>query len=263
MGFNGGVAWLLRSLAVLGVLAVLLGIGVAVAYGPLATTPEVSAAVDEAPLTEADPGSGAVAPDAMGTLPLEQRPVAAFLGDSISRGMTDPASGEVGEYSWFYGLVDDTVGVVRHGVTVAENGMSTAWMADQVSLALASSPDILIVHGGTNDVSGAVDPALVVANLERIRQAAVVSGVPMAVCTLPPRSEPEAEARAVAVNDALRAWAAASGVILLDTASALRDPVAGGWLPGYSTDGLHPTPEASLLMSAAAARTLRQIPLGV
>ena len=34
-------------------------------------------------------------------------------------------------------------------------------------------------------------------------------------------------------------------------------------LPGYTTDGLHPTPEAAALMSEAAAKALRAIPLGV
>ena len=258
------MAWVARSVAVLGALVVLLGISVAVATGPVTPTSAQPAAAQAAG-EPGDPGA-APAPNDIpdtGPVPWSERPIAAFLGDSISRGMTDPLTGVVGEYSWFYGLVDDTAGVVRHGITVAENGMSTSWMAGQVSAALAVGPDLLIVHGGTNDVSGAVEPATVIANLESIRQAAAFAGVPMAVCTLPPRSEPEAEARALAVNDALRAWAAASGVILLDTAAPLRDPVLGGWRSGYTTDGLHPTPEAARLMSDAAGEILRRIPLGV
>ncbi len=74
---------------------------------------------------------------------------------------------------------------------------------------------------------------------------------------------PAADARALAVNDAIRVWASANDVIVLDTAAPLRDPVLGGWLPGYTTDGLHPTPEAAALMSEAAAKALRGIPLGV
>ena len=196
-------------------------------------------------------------------IPLEQRPVATFLGDSITRGMTDPSTGVVGEHSWFYGLIDDTSGVVRWGGSVAENGMTTDWMVAQVWDALYPRPDLLIVHGGTNDVSGEITPPVVVNNLERIRLAAASIGVPMAVCTLPPRAEPAADARAIAVNEAIRVWASSNDVILLDTGTPLRDPVVGGWLPGYTTDGLHPTPQAARQMSEAAAEVLRGIPLGV
>ena len=208
------------------------------------------------------PSAGADEPEPQ-IIPLEQRPVARFLGDSITRGMTEPSSGVVGEHSWFYGLIDDTEGVVRYGGSVAENGMSTAWMAGQVWTALYPTPDILIVHGGTNDVSGEITPPVVVNNLERIRVAAASAGVPLAVCTVPPRADPAADARALAVNEAIREWASANDVIVLDTAAPLRDPVLGGWLPGYTTDGLHPTPEAAALMSDAAAKALRGIPLGV
>jgi len=189
--------------------------------------------------------------------------MAVFLGDSITRGATiDTTWGGVTEWSWFYRLLDDTDGVVTYGGMVAENGMTTSWMADQVFNALALGPDLLVVHGGTNDVSGEVDPAYVIANLQRIKDAADAVGVPVAVCTIPPRDDPAADARAMAVNDAIRSWAAAEGVILLDTGDILRDPL-GGWRSGYTNDGMHPTPEAAVLMARAAAEALRRIPLGV
>jgi len=198
-----------------------------------------------------------------GPIPMEERPVAVFLGDSITRGATvDTTWGSVTEWSWFYGLLDDTEGVVQYGGMVAENGKTTSWMAGQVYSALALSPEILIVHGGTNDVSGEVDPAYVVANLQRIKDVADSYGVPMAVCTLPPRADAAADARAIAVSDAIRVWAEQQGVILLDTGEPLRDPL-GGWRWGYSFDGLHPSPTAAALMAQAAAEALRRIPLGV
>lgn len=279
-GFNGGVTthaspvrsrarrWWGRVAAVFGLVAVLGLVSAALATGPLrqdvpaaaADFDSTSASADDTSLSAGAEAGAAVAPV---YVPYEQRPVAAFLGDSISRGMTEPTSGVVGEYSWFYGLVDPASGVVQHGGTTAENGRSTAWMAGQVWTALNPKPDILIVHGGTNDVSGEITPPVVINNLERIRLAAESVGVPLAVCTVPPRSDPMADARALAVNDAIRSWAELNDVIVLDTAAPLRDPFAGGWIPGYSTDGLHPTPAAALLMSRAAAETLRSIPLGV
>lgn len=269
--------WVLRALAALGVLAVLLGVGVAVATGPVTagaplatasasdTAPEPAALEGPQPLPTA---SGAVEQPATSVtgeaayIPYEERPTAVFIGDSITRGMTEPGSWDVEEHSWYYGLLDDTAGVVRFGGSVSEVGMTTSWMAGQVWNALAMSPDILIVLGGTNDISGEIDVDYVISNFQRIKDAADILGVPMAVGTVPPRSDPYADARAVLLNTALTAWAQREGVILLDTAAPLRDP-SGGWIYGYSGDGLHPTPEASRLMSEAAAMALRGIPLGV
>lgn len=267
-GFNGGVIWLWRGLAALAAVAVVLGIGLAAATGPVALAPRLAPGTG-APEPGASTGAESsglplpTAPAVTSPLPLEQRPVAVFLGDSITRGATvDPTWGDVTEWSWFYRLVDDTEGVVRYGGMVAENGMTSDWMAGQVFNALALGPDVLIVHGGTNDVSGEVDPSYVIGNLEEIKLAADAAGVALAVCTIPPRDDPAADARAVAVNAAIRTWAANEGVVLLDTGDALRDPL-GGWRSGYTNDGLHPTPEAAVLMARAAAEALRSIPLGV
>jgi lysophospholipase L1-like esterase len=261
------MTWVWRGLAAFAALLILIGAGIAAATGPTSIAPRFDAAVGVSSSAVADtspkplPTGGSVL--ASGPIPLEERPVAVFLGDSITRGATvDTTWGEVTEWSWFYRLVDDTDGVVKYGGMVAENGMTTSWMADQADAALALGPELLVVHGGTNDVSGEVDPALVVGNLQRIKDAADVAGVPMAVCTLPPRDDPMADARAIAVSNAIRVWAEQEGVIFLDTGAPLRDPL-GGWRDGYTNDGLHPTPEAAVLMARAASEALRQIPLGV
>lgn len=259
--------WWGRSAAVVGLVIIFAALSVVAATGPMRWDVPIAAATSQTASDSADGDVlGAESDDLQVPpvyVPYESRPVAVFLGDSISRGMTEPTSGVVGEYSWFFGLVDPETGVVRHGGTTAENGRSTAWMAGQVWNVLYPKPDILIVHGGTNDVSGEITPPVVINNLERIRVAAASAGVPLAVCTVPPRADPAADARALEVNAAIRSWAALNDVIVLDTAAPLRDPFAGGWIPGYSTDGLHPTPSAALLMSRAAAETLRSIPLGV
>lgn len=259
--------WAIRGVAALGALLVLLGVSVAVASGPIAqeATPiaQVEVVASPSPTAQLPLPSTSPTPLAAPTfVPVEERPRALFLGDSITRGMTEPSSGQVGDYSWFFGLVDDSSGVLRYGGTIAENGMMTSWMVGQAYEAVALQPDLLVVHGGTNDISGEVEPAAVIANLQQIKDIADAAGVPLAVCTLPPRSDPEADARAVAVNAVLVVWAAEQGVILLDTAAPLRDPL-GGWREGLTTDGLHPTPEAVLLMSQAAAAALRAVPPGV
>lgn len=271
-GFNRAVtsisAWSWRVAAVVVVGLILLIAGVATATG---STPrsaqQQSAGPDGAVAVPAPVSPDPAVPDAGVDLteyvPSEQRPLTAFLGDSITRGMTDTSTGVVGEHSWFFGLLDDTTGSVRLTSVIAENGMSTSWMAGQVWSTMYPTPDLLIVHGGTNDVSGEITPPVVTNNLEQIRLATESVGVALAVCTLPPRSEAAADARVLAVNAAIIEWAAQNDVIVLDTGSPLRDPVMGGWISGYTTDGLHPTPQAAELMSEAAAKTLRQIPLGV
>ena len=181
--------WVWRGLAAIAGLLVVLGIGIAAATGPISSapsleTPSASGSAAPTPLTGPLP-TGSAEPGVAAYVAPEDRPVAVFLGDSITRGGTvDTTWGGVTDLSWFYRLVDDTEGVVRYGGMVAENGMSSTWMAGQVYNALALSPDILIVHGGTNDVSGDVDPALVVGNLQTIKAAADAAGVPMAVCTM-------------------------------------------------------------------------------
>ena len=275
--FNGEVDWSLRLLGAAAALLILLGISVAVATGPIASgsaapvaaatpSPSATASAEASPSESPLPlpaASESATPDASPAfVPLEERPVAVFLGDSITRGATDPALGVVDEFSWFYGLIDDSTGAVRWGGTVAEIGMTTSWIADQAYNALALSPDILIVHAGTNDISGEVDMPYLISNFQRIKDAADAYGIALAVCTVPPRDDPAADARAIALNDALRIWAAQEGVILLDTAAPLRNP-AGGWNYGASADGLHPTPASGLLMSQAAAEALRRIPQGV
>lgn len=277
------MVWVLRSVAAFGVLLVLLGVGAALASGPvtardpIAMAAPASAAAGDDP---ADAGASAsaglqplptgsasppasTAPQDFEPVPYEERPVAVFLGDSITRGATvDTTWGDVTEWSWFYRLVDDSDGLLRYGGMVAENGMTTDWMAGQAYNALAMSPDVLVVHGGTNDISGEVEPSSVIANLQRIKDAADAVGVPLVVCTVPPRSDPAADARAIALNAAIITWGAEQSVPVLDTGAVLRNP-DGGWMPGYSADGLHPTPEAAVLMARAAEEILRGIPLGV
>lgn len=258
--------WAWRVLAALGAVALVVGIGVAAARGPVGIAPRFAGLGDVSDPGSAPSGLPTSLPSAVVAgppIPMDERPVAAFLGDSITRGATVATPwGEVTQWSWFYRLLDESDGVLRYGGMVAENGMTTSWMVGQVYNALALGPDVLIVHGGTNDVSGEVDPAYVVGNFQRIKDAADSVGVPLVVCTIPPRADPAADARAVAVNAAIKEWGALEGVPVLDTGAPLRDPM-GGWREGYTRDGLHPTPEAAVLMSRAAEEVLRRIPLGV
>ncbi|MCX6422029.1 MAG: SGNH/GDSL hydrolase family protein [Actinobacteria bacterium] len=192
-------------------------------------------------------------------IPLEDRPKVVFIGDSITLGTSDFANGFVGDWSWFYALVNAPDAPVAFAGGVADNGMRTSWMAEHVWDALSKQPDMLIVLGGTNDIAPGADPATSLANLQRIVDAAAQAGVKVAVCTIPPSDKPNVDELTRAYNDALKVWADSTGIILLDTAAPLRGPEGVGWAPELTTDGTHPSPEGAVRMSQAAATTLRYL----
>ena len=113
-GFNGGMIWAWRGLAALAALLVVLGVGVLAAGGPVSSAPSLEAQAPAEPEPAPSPSGGpADLPLPTGSVqpgdepaefvPVEERPVAVFLGDSITRGATlDPTWGDVTEWSWFY-----------------------------------------------------------------------------------------------------------------------------------------------------------------
>jgi lysophospholipase L1-like esterase len=183
-------------------------------------------------------------------------PAAVFVGDSITRGNSDLAAGRLGSRSWFTELVTGADAPLAYAGAIAENGRSTAWMADHVDDALALDPDLLVVLGGTNDVAAQVPPELIVLNLRRMAEAADEAGVAMAVATIPPLDVDGVDAEVAAANDAIRAFAAGAGVTLLDTGPAVAGP-DGAWRPGLTDDGIHPNAEGAQRMAAAAAAAFR------
>lgn len=234
----------------------------------------LSAAASPPPPPPPPPPAAAATPSATGELPLllppaedpldtppvipvEERARAVFLGDSITRGTSDFASGALGDWSWFYHLVMAPDAPVAFAGGIAENGMLTQWMAGEVWQALSYQPDLLVVLGGTNDIDASLRPEQIIANLQVIRDATAGAGVAMAVCSIPPSDDARKDVRIREYNDALRAWADIHDVVYLDTAAPLRGSEGMGWAPMLTNDGVHPTAEGARLMSQAAATTLR------
>lgn len=190
-------------------------------------------------------------PRADGSVPLR----AAFLGDSITVGNSDPGVGRLGDRSWFHDLVTGEAPLLAFAGAVAENGRTTEWMAEHADAALAARPDLLVVLGGTNDVAIGYPPEQLAANLHRIADAADRWGVRLAVATLPPLDVSVEPVDVAAANAALRDVADERGAVLLDVGAAVTGD-DGRWLPGLSDDGIHPTGEGASLMAEAAARAL-------
>ena len=262
--------WLAAALAVVCCAAV----GVAIVIdirpgGAAAATPNTSASTSLGGSAPANATGAAVslapliAPDdplaEPSIIPIEDRPKVVFMGDSITLGTSDFANNYVGDRSWFYALVNAPDAPVAFAGGVADNGMNTSWMAEHVWDALSKQPDMIIVLGGTNDIAPGNDPAASFANLQRIVDAAAQAGVKVAVCTIPPSDKPDVDVLARAYDEGLATWAEGAGITLLDTAAPLRGPEGLGWAPGLTADGTHPSPEGAVLMSQAAATTLRYL----
>lgn len=228
------------ALALVGV-AVLVAV-VSVQYSA-STTP-----VRQSPTAAADD-----LPPAAGSLPVR----AAFLGDSITVGNSDLAAGRIGPLSWFRDLVAGEQAPLVYAGGVAENGRSTAWMVERVPDVLAARPEVLFVLGGTNDVATGIPASQIVANLERIIDAADRAGVRVGLGTLPPLDHGADPATIAEVNAAIRDLADERGAYLLELGEAVAGE-DGGWLPGLTTDGIHPSPEGAAAMSAAALTALRR-----
>ncbi len=207
-------------------------------------------------------GSGSVAGGAPGEaapqtgVPAPWPQSAAFLGDSITVGDSDLASGRIGELSWFAGLVQGDSAPLRFDGGAAEIGMTTDWMAEHVGQALAARPDWLVVLGGSNDLPSDIPLPTSLANLGRIIDAADLVGTKVALATIPPQRLPEHDPTVDMYNAAVRDLAAQRSIVLLDTHAAVADN-DGGWLPGLTTDGIHPSVEGARLMAAKASADLR------
>ena len=170
-------------------------------------------------------------------IPLELRPRAVFLGDSITLGDSNFAAGYVGEMSWFYALVSAPDAPIAFAGGIADNGMLTSWMADHVWEALSMKPDMLIVIGGTNDVAAGVPTDETFANLQRIVDAADQAGVKVAFGTIPPSDQQGLDQKARDFDAALVPWVDSVGAVLLDTAAPLRGSEGLGWGEGLKQDG--------------------------
>lgn len=251
---------------------VLIGVPVAVAavvaagalvWAAVGQTSSVVPAV-AAPVTSASPPSGSASLPPVTALPATPAPAPslspccgkprlAFLGDSITRGTSDLAAGVFGDRSWFFAMVEGPAAPFTYAGGIADNGMTTAWMAEHAGEALDTNPEMLVVLGGTNDIANWVEPTVVLANLESITQQAHARGIAVAVSTIPPSSFEDLGPRAVAMNVAIRAWVQARGdVVLLDPWTLLADE-QGAWLPDLTPDGIHPDADACRLMANDAA----------
>lgn len=186
-----------------------------------------------------------------------------FLGDSITDSWTQPRFG-----TFFPGK--KYVGRGISGQTTPQ--MLLRMRADVVNL----KPKVVVLLAGTNDIAGNTGPmtdAEIEDNIASISELAVANGIKVVLSSITPVSEyhmatpaaiPQTTlrpmARIRAVNDWMRAYAAAHKHVYLDYFAAMTDG-AGLLKAELSLDDLHPTAAGYAIMAplaeAAIAKAMR------
>ena len=181
------------------------------------------------------------------------RPVAAFLGDSLTGEAGDVVAAD--DYVAFtaraLGWSAVPFGQGGTGYANAGDAAGEAAYADRVDEVAAAQPDVVVVQGSTNDF---VPPDEVRAAAERTF-AALHRALPDArVVAVGPLVTPDADPATVErTRDALAEAAAAQDVLLVD-------PVVGGWLQptdGLYADGYHPNLQGHAELARRLVAALR------
>jgi lysophospholipase L1-like esterase len=194
-----------------------------------------------APTTPTAPPATAAPTTSAPTTP-PAAPGVVVIGDSVTRADSQSfATDSFGPASWVWTAEGGAVDVLG-GWAVA--GATTTDML--AGAEAAPRAEVLVVMAGTNDVLNGVPWSTSAANIETIvktvdPERVVLSGI------VPLESDPAAAAR---FNAGLVELAAANGWEIADPGAAVRQP-DGGWLPGTTADGIHPTEVGAERIGAA------------
>jgi lysophospholipase L1-like esterase len=186
----------------------------------------------------------------------------AFLGDSITQGGSVQADN-------YYQLEWPSASVVVSGsrIQIAGNygisGDTTAMMLARLPAVLASSPvpGAVSILGGTNDGDAI---AQTLPNLTAMIGLCRAAGVPVILCTIPPRTDASQTAmntRIAGVNRVVKKLADAYRCPVVDFHAALTDPATGLYFSGWSGDGTHPTGTWDAIIAMANAYSAAISPL--
>ncbi|HXB68913.1 MAG TPA: GDSL-type esterase/lipase family protein [Candidatus Acidoferrales bacterium] len=124
-------------------------------------------------------------------------------------------------------------------------GNTTAQMLARIQDVIALKPANCVLLGGTNDLI--LDLSTAMANIDQIAKTLQRNGIRPILSLIPPNNGQLGLVKAT--NSAIQAYAIANGFPFVDFFSVLADPATGNYLPGYSLDGIHPTPVAAEAMA--------------
>lgn len=189
------------------------------------------------------------APRTSGTLQV------AAVGDSITEAdSADFDNGDIGPDSWATYADGDGVHVIGGW---AHAGATTQDMLGGVlegasAEAAWERPDRLVLMGGSNDVDAGVPIQTILDNLTKIATAMRAGRVTLSA--IPP--EAAVQHTVDEVNAQLPGLAQREGWQFVDPLVDVRAP-DGSWLPGMSSDGVHPTQRAAKLIGQRLRAAVR------
>lgn len=230
---------------------------------PAAWFASVAALVALAVLITLTVGSVRAAPDAeatSGDRPVRNEdgtvgPIVA-LGDSLTADLRETdATGARRYESWYVRAVAAEPRLVNAFTAGIPGNTTTDMLARFPGDVEAWSPRVVVILGGTNDLAAGRTTDQVVNTLEQLADLARDLGAAPVLGTVPPRTDGEYAERVEDLNAAIRAAGEDSGTTVIDFFSVLTDG-DGGWQPGFTSDGVHPTAAAADAMAELAVGTL-------
>lgn len=198
-------------------------------------------------------------PGAPGTRPAAEVPTlvdgSGTVGPVVALGDSLTADAPPRYWSWYAAALADEPRLLDAG-NAGIPGDTTTGMLDRFDRDVAvHEPRVVVILGGTNDLAQGRAAEDVLGTLEqlagRVRE---LDAVPV-LATVPPRTDGDFTEQVADLNAAIRAYGERSGTRVLDFSSVLADD-DGGWRPGSTDDGVHPTEAAAAAMGRLAVREL-------
>jgi lysophospholipase L1-like esterase len=122
---------------------------------------------------------------------------------------------------------------------------------------IALKPKVVVILAGTNDIAGNTGPMTPEATedtLASMADLATANGIKVVLCSIPPASEfpwhkgLDPGPKIVAINQWIKAYAAAKGYVYVDFHTPMKDDL-NGLPPALSKDGVHPLPAGYAVMA--------------
>lgn len=145
--------------------------------------------------------------------------------------------------------------MMLHRAAGVSGNTSTQMLARFATDITAYAPDWCVFGAPTNDYAADTNWVQAKINMAAMWTAATAAGIGVIVCTMLPRTGTNAIPidKVIAYNTWVKAQAAANRWHVFDLFAAAVDPATGGFLSGYSSDGVHPVDVGAHAIATAAA----------
>jgi lysophospholipase L1-like esterase len=177
------------------------------------------------------------------------------LGDSLTADLGWAVAPAAAYPSWFTAALADEprlVAAANAGIPGDTTDGMVARFARDVAV---HAPRVVVILGGTNDLARGRTTEQVLGSLEQLTALARDAGAVPVLATIPPRTDGDFAVEVADLNAGIQRSAAEGGIPVIDFFSVLAGD-DGRWRPGFTDDGVHPTPAAAEAMGRIAVETL-------